>query len=194
MATQQQLFSLLNALEKLPAAHVPLDAARAKLLGVPTAPDAAFAGAVEALFLFVEQPRPDMQVIEALLGVIEHVTASPGTLQRILSPRAPAPVQKSAPEALLETSEGEWVTGDVDKKLSAAKKEDLAEKRKEVLVSLAEHGPSPQGNLSPEALWSLVSDGLVEHTPKAPTLFRLVQRRKGEATACAVPPAPKRKK
>lgn len=108
MATQQQLFALLDALEKLPGAHVPLDAARAKLLGVPTAPDAAFAGAVEALFLFIEQPQPDMSVIEALLGVIEHVTASPGALQRILSGRAPP---KSVPEVVLETEEGEWVTG-----------------------------------------------------------------------------------
>lgn len=245
MATQQQLFSLLGALEKLPAAHVPLDAARAKLLGVPTAPDAAFAGAVEALFLFIEQPRPDMSVIEALLGVIEHVTASPGALQRILTGRAPAApaaptrVQKSVPEVLLETPAGDWVTGDViDRRGAAAyahlirgkndpkerlpqgqrdpfywkksvQKGDLAEWRKKLLDLLATHGPSTYNALSvhatglsaeitfqempDKALWSLVSDGLVEHTLKAPILFRLVQRRKGEATACSVP-APKKKK
>lgn len=268
MASQQQLFALLEALERLPAAHVPLDATRARLLGVSTKPDAAFAGAVEALFHFVEQPRPDPTVIEALVDVLEHVTASPGVLHGTLGLRtaatphavtAPAtpppavkarkkseeqqsrivPVPKSAQEVLLETPESGWVTGDViDRRGAAAylhlvhgrgdpeapkdkgardplawkrdvNKGDLAEWRKKILELLAKNGPSTYNALSvhatglasevtfqelpDKALWSLVSDGLVEHTLVAPILFRLVQRRRGAATVCSVPPAPKSK-
>jgi hypothetical protein len=270
MASQQQLFALLAALEKLPAASVPLDAERARLLGVPTRPDSAFAGATEALFHFLEQPRPDPAVIEALVDVLEHVTASPGALRgplglRMAAPHprdmSPAPLPppakkgrqkseeqqsrvvpapKSAAEVLLETPESGWVTGDViDRRGAAAflhlvhgrgdpaapavkgardplawkrtmQKGDLAEWRKKILELLAKHGPSTYNALSvhatglaaevtfqelpDKALWSLVSDGLVEHTLVAPVLFRLVQRRKGAATSCGVSPAkPKRK-
>lgn len=269
MATKQQLFALLEALERLPEAHIPLDAARANMLGVPTKPDAAFAGAVEALFHFLEQPRPDMNIIEALVDVLEHVTGSPGALRSTLGrapapphPRdmspAPLPVPKkgepkseeqrsrivpappSAAEALRATPENGWVTGDVidrrgpaafthlvhgrdDPKAAAHKgardplawkktvqKGDLAEWRKGMLDLLAKHGPSTYNALSvhatgltaditfqelpDKALWSLVSDGLVEHTLVTPILFRLVGRRKGAATACGVPTPAKKKK
>jgi hypothetical protein len=257
--TKEQLFALLEAMERLPAAHVPLDAVRARELGVPTSPDEAFAGAVEAFFLFTEQPHPDMSVIEALLSVMEDVTGSPGSLLPLLrrpgrprpppmiAPPAPPPPPppkrkkgekhapivppKSAAELLLATPEGEWVTGDViDRSGPAAythliraaddpeegargkgkrdplgwkktvKKGDLAEWRKRILDLLAKHGPSTYNALSvhatgltaditfeelpDKALWSLVSDGLVEHTMASPILFRLTARRRGSATEC----------
>lgn len=283
MASKQQLFALLATLEQLPEARVPLDAARARMLGVPTRPADAFAGAVEALFHFLEQPRPDMNIVEALVDVLEYVTASPGMLRRTLGlsvafspPPAPAPAPPphprdmspaplppepkkgkpkseeqrarivpappSAAEALLATPENGWVTGDVISRQGAAafahlvhgrddpkaalpgkgardplawkktvQKGDLAEWRKKILDLLATHGPSTYNALSvhatgltaditfqelpDKALWSLVSDGLVEHTLVTPILFRLVQRRKGAATACGVPaPAPKKKR
>lgn len=72
---------LLTALEGLPAATVPLDASRARSLGSSTRPDDAFEKAVEALFTVVQQPRPDTDVVNALIKVLEDVTASPGALR-----------------------------------------------------------------------------------------------------------------
>lgn len=72
--------TLLDALDGLPAASVPLDAARARQLGSSTRPDDAFEKAVEALVVVMQQKNPDAQVIDALIGVIEDVTDSPGAL------------------------------------------------------------------------------------------------------------------
>lgn len=72
--------AMLDALEALPPAVVPLDRARAQSLGSSTRADEAFAHAVEALFTELEQKRPNPDVVAALIEVLEHVTGSPGAL------------------------------------------------------------------------------------------------------------------
>jgi len=81
-------------------------------------------------------------------------------------------------------------------------KSDLGEWRKKFLDLLSKEGPMTFNKLSvltsgytaditmrkdpDEALWSLVKDGLVEHTIEAPIYFRIRTRAKGAKTLCGL--------